>query len=83
MSMVEGANSGDVEEGSSLAVSVSACGNALAVLAQLCPTAWKSQSETSPRKITFLPSCKCGTGMKHPGLETGHHSIVVCIHCTD
>lgn len=39
MSMVEGANTGDVEEGSSLSVFMSACGNALVVLAQLCPTA--------------------------------------------
>lgn len=44
--MVECANKGDVEEGSSLAVFVSACGNALVVLAQLGPTAWKSQPET-------------------------------------
>lgn len=45
---------GDVEEGSSLAAFVSAWGNALAVLAQLCPTAWKCQPGT-PSQENDIP----------------------------
>lgn len=33
-----------------LVVFVSACGNALVVLAQVCPTVWKSQPETSSQE---------------------------------
>lgn len=79
MSMVEGANTGDVEEGSSLSVFMSACGNALVVLAQLCPTAWKSQSETPSQENNVPIKLDVWDWLKHPGLETGHHIVVCCI----
>lgn len=73
MTMAEGANTGDVEEGSYLAVVMSTCGKAFAALVQLCPADWQSHCLKLPhKKITYLSSYIRGTGMKHSGLETSH-----------
>lgn len=74
MTMAEDANTGDVEEGSYLAVLMSTHGKAFAALVQLCPADWKPHClKFSLKKITYLSSYICGTGAKHSGLEASHH----------